>query len=80
MKAIFLLYYAIALFVPPVLFTVILNNYNEDHPLAVYALCIVLSAAAGFLSCYGNSRSKLWWIGWSTVIGIAEASMLYFGA
>lgn len=79
MKPISLLYYAVALFFPIILFTVILNNYNEGHPVPVFLLCIFLTAIAGLLSSAGfPSKNKLTWVLGSVALGLVEAALLAF--
>lgn len=79
MKVINVIYYLIALALPIVLFTVIMNNYNETHPIPVFGLCIVLTAIAGLLSSTGfPSKNKLTWVGGSVAIGLIEAALLSF--
>ena len=72
-----LLWYAIAMFFPIIYFTVLTNNTNETKPVFVFVMCAVLFAIAGFLSSV-NNKNRLPWIGWSVVVGIAEACLLAF--
>jgi hypothetical protein len=79
MKPIFILWYAIALTFPPLLFTQFMNNYNEGHPVQVFALCIALFGIAGLLSSAGlPTKKKLKWIGWSVLVGAVEAYLISF--
>lgn len=86
MKPINLLYYALALFAPIFIFTVFTNNTNETHPVYVWLLCPLLYAAAGLLSSMGKLvvenkiTYRFKWIGWSVVIGLAEAAILIYAA
>jgi hypothetical protein len=69
--------FAVALFGPIIYFTAITDNTNETKPVLVFVVCIVLFAIAGFVSSTpGPDRLK--WIGWSVVVGVAEACLLAF--
>lgn len=82
MKPINLLYFAVALFAPILVFTVFTENTNETHPLNVWVLCPVLFAIAGALSSKGKLvvenivTHRLKWIGWSVFVGLVEAFIL----
>jgi predicted permease len=66
--------YIVAFFLPILLFTELLNNYNEKNGFVVYLTCIALFAVAGVLASKGFPTSgRLKWIGLSVAIGIAEA-------
>lgn len=77
MKPIFILYYAIALFLPLVLFLEVWNNLNERSPFLVFVIVLPLWLGAALLSSRpGGDRIK--WIGWSLFIGVLEAVGLAF--
>lgn len=76
-----IIYYAVALFFPIALFTVFLNNYNEDHPFITILFCIGVYAAAGWLSSKGMViKGRYKWVAWSSFVGLIEGIMLYFMA
>lgn len=81
MKAISILWYAIALFAPILYFTVLTSNTNEtNHPL-VYVVCLILFAGAGWLSSAGfPNKTRFKWTGWSVIVGLAEALLLIYAA
>lgn len=79
MKAINVVYYLIALAFPLVLFLVLLDNYNETHPVPVFALCIGLTAIAGLLSSAGfPAKNRTTWVLGSIALGVVEALLLAF--
>lgn len=86
MKSISVLWYAIALIFPIILFTVILNNANETQHASVYVVCIALYIGAAMLSVPGKiveggeTGGKLKWVLWSAVVGVAEALALIYMA
>jgi VIT1/CCC1 family predicted Fe2+/Mn2+ transporter len=75
MKSSNILYYVLALFLPIILFTVVLNNYNETHPVVTYLVCMFLFLIAGW-----QTSKNLAFTAWSVVVGIVEATLLYFMA
>lgn len=80
MKKISLLYYAVALFAPIIYFTVLTNNTNETNPLAVWTVCPVLFAIAGYLSSQGFvMKARYKWIIASVIAGLVEAFLLTAG-
>lgn len=79
MKSINLAYYAVALFLPILIFTVFTDNTNEKHPVAVFLVCIVLFGGAGLLASQGvTPKNKVTWLAASVAAGIAEACLLAF--
>lgn len=78
------IYYFVALVLPIALFTEILGNANETHPLLVFVVCIALMTAAGLLSVPGKLKvdgktgGKIKWVGLSAFVGLVEAIMLVF--
>lgn len=77
-------YYFVALVLPIALFTEILGNANETHPVLVFVVCIALMGGAGLLSLPGKLKvdgvtgGKIKWVGLSAFIGLVEAIMLVF--
>lgn len=86
MKSISVLYYAVALFLPILLFVVITDNTNETHPALVWIICPVLLGFAGYLSSIGQLvvgnviTHRLKWVVWSAIIGLVEAALLIYAA
>lgn len=84
MSPINVIYYFVAFVLPIVLFTELLGNANETHPVLVFIVCIVLMTGAGLLSVPGKLRvagqtgGKIKWVGLSAFIGLVEAFMLVF--
>lgn len=78
MKASNVLWYAIALIGPVVLFVWLLPLGNEKYPAAVFATCIGLMFLAGYMSSRGGGKNVWKWIAWSVVIGVLEAVLLVF--
>jgi cell division protein FtsW (lipid II flippase) len=77
MKPIFLLYYAVAAFLPLILFLEVFDNLNERQPLLVFVVTLPLWFVAGVLSSApGADRWK--WVGWSLLFGVIEACLLAF--
>lgn len=77
MKPTNIIYYAVALIFPILFFTVLTNNSNERHPGAVWAMCLILMAGAGYFTSKGFPlKSVLKWVGISLIVGAAEAFLL----
>lgn len=76
MSPIFLVYFGIAMFLPIILFVVLLKNANEKRNMRifVYVTTVVLYGIAGYLSSGGS-----WgWVGWACLVGAVEATALCF--
>lgn len=78
MKPSNILWYAIGILGPVILFVWIIPLGNERYPMAVWPVCIGLMALAGYMSSRG-AGSKAWkWIAWSAFFGALEAAALVF--
>jgi hypothetical protein len=83
MKPISVLYYAIAMFFPLILFIGILENANEKGWLAPALTCGVLWAGAGLLAVPGKLKvdgdtgGKIKWVGLSALFGVIEGVAMY---
>lgn len=77
MKPISILYYAIALFLPLVLFLEVWDNLNEKRPLLVFVIVLPLWLGAA-LGSSEPGKDRIKWIGWSLFIGTLEAVGLAF--
>lgn len=79
MKFTNVLWYIVGLLGPVILFIGIIPLGNEKYPLAVWPVCIILMALAGYMTSRGyEKKSQLKWIGWSVFIGVIEAAALVF--
>lgn len=80
MKPTNVIFYAIALIFPVLFFTVLTNNSNERNPGAVWAMCLLLMAGAGYFTSKGFPlKTVLKWVGLSLIVGAAEAILLTAG-
>lgn len=71
-----LLWYALAMFIPILYYTVITPNTNEGN-FWVFVVVPLLWAIAGILSS-SPSADRWKWIATSVALGLAEAALLYW--
>lgn len=75
-KPINIIYFAIAMILPIVYYTVLTPNTNEGNPWVFLTVPLLFAAAAYVSVAKGTERIK--WVLWSTLVGAVEAAILYF--
>lgn len=75
--AIKILVWAVAFFLPLILFLEVLDNINERKPYLVFLLILPIWAGAAMISSKpGADRKK--WLGWSMLLAVIYSCMLAF--